>query len=365
LAQSVSKTVSLIIPSRGRSLKLQNLVASIAAQQLPSGWAIETIIVIDGEGDPPDCPSSIHPRIETIEHAGAGAARNEGIRRSTGEILVFLNNDVVLQPGFVDAHIHAINAGHRAVVGHSPWKPVHDPTLFDAFVAHTPAIFAQSDLVPNALHDFRSAWTLNLSIARSVIEVVELPFDPDLRPVYYEDLEFAHRCLGGMPEIYYEPKAVAIHDHRVSIAEYVRREALLGMMSVALHESSPACFDLLFRIDPETHAEAARPMVEMDTPDHRRLLASFVEQSVQPISSIDDQTDAVSRLFVSHLPLKRRAFRLGLIAQLDRAPAWNHRLSEAASIVRADAVFGALIEHSDPHPMATHKKTPPAFREGC
>lgn len=354
MAQSASKTVSLIIPSRGRSLKLQNLVDSIAAQQLPSGWAVETIIVIDGEGDPPDCTSSIHPRIQTIEHAGAGAARNGGVRRSTGEILVFLNNDVVLQPGFVDAHIHAIKAGHRAVVGHSPWKPVHDPTLFDAFVAHTPAIFAQSDLIPNALNDFRSAWTLNLSIPRSVIEGVGRPFHPEIRPVYFEDLEFAHRCLGGLPSIYYEPAAVAVHDHRVTIAEYFRREILLGMMSVVLYESNQACFDALFPIDPGSHAQATEAQLKLDIPDHRRLLALFVEQADQPVPSIDEYRDEASRLFVSHLPLKRRAFRLGLIAQLEQSLTWGERVEVAARIARTDPVFERITDSSE----SAHRKRP-------
>lgn len=351
--------MSLIIPSRGRSLKLQNLVDSIAEQALPSRWTLETIIVIDGEGEPPNCPDSINPSTITLEHAGAAAARNVGIKRSSGEVLVFLNNDVILSAGFLAAHIAAISSGHQAVLGYSPWKSATDPTLFDAFVTHTAAIFDQSRLVARALHDFRSAWTLNLSIARSVIERVEQPFSAELRPVYYEDLEFAYRCLGAAPSIYFEPSAVAIHDHRVTIGEYIEREVLLGMMSTVLSETNSACFDALFPIDPQAHADSVRAQLELDAPDHARLLAMFVELSEHLVSSIDDERDLAHRLFVSHLPIKRRAFRLGLTAQLDRAITWDDRISEAQRIVRTDPVFAKL-----PNDQMGAQKTPDAIRTG-
>ena len=345
MAQSAQNTVSLIIPSRGRSLKLQNLIDSIAVQAVPAGWRVETVVIIDGEGDQPRPPPGVDLSIHTIEHSGAAAARNEGIDNSAGEVLIFLNNDVVLMPGCIAAHIAAIRDGHRAAVGHSPWKTPADPRLFDAFIAHTPAIFAQPSLVPHALHDFRSAWTLNLSVARSVIDGVLHPFTPGLRPVYYEDLEFAHRCLGGAPAIKHEPGAIVVHDHRVSIGDYFRREVLLGMMSVVLGETNPACFDALFPVDPESHAGAARPILGLDEPDHRRLLALFIQRGARRIQSVDDSQDEASGLFVSHLPLKRRAFRLGLLAQLDRAVPWDERLGEAARVVRMDPVFGGLPDH--------------------
>ncbi|MCA9302922.1 MAG: glycosyltransferase [Phycisphaerales bacterium] len=359
-----TQTVSLIIPSRGRSLKLQNLVDSIASQEIPEGWGLETLIIIDGEGEPPICPPKINAGVHAIGHAGAGNARNEGIRRSSGEILVFLNDDVVLQPGFIAAHVGAIRAGHKAAVGHAPWKPPGDPTLFDAFVACTPAIFAQSSLVPGGLHDFRAAWTLNLSLARSVIEEIEHPFHPEIRPVYFEDLEFAYRCLGGAPAIVYEPRAIAVHDHRVSIGEYFRREVLLGMMSAVLCETNRRCFDALFTTEPRAHAQGARPMLDLDTPDHRRLLAYFVEQAETRIDPLGDQHDAASRLFVSHLPLKRRAFRLGLIAQLDERLAWDQRVPRAAEVLSEDAVFSGLGSPANQAHEKRPMRTAPGVQSG-
>jgi glycosyltransferase involved in cell wall biosynthesis len=351
--------VSLIIPSFGRSRKLQNLVDSVAEQILPSGWIIETIIVIDGEGDPALCDASINPSTITIEHAGAAAARNEGIKHSCGEILIFLNNDVTLTQGFIAAHITAISDGHQAVLGCSPWKAASDPTLFDAFVTHTSAIFDQSSLVHGTLRDFRSAWTLNLSIARSVIDRDDELFCERIRPVYYEDLEFAYRCLGDAPSIYYEQDAVAIHDHRVTIVDYIEREVLLGMMSAVLSGENPECFRALFPMDPRQHADAVRAQLAVDVSDHTRLLRMFIEQSEQRVDSIDEHRGSARRLYVAHLPIKRRAFRLGLIAQLDRAVAWRDRVGEAQRIVRTDPVFAQLASVK-----TGAQKTPDAMSTG-
>ena len=353
-------TVSIIIPSRGRNTKLQALVESIAAQALPDGASVETIMVLDGEGGTPEIPDGLESEVLTIEHAGAGAARNAGINRSTGELLLFLNDDVVLEPGCVAAHLRAFDNGHRATVGHSPWKPLPDPCVFDALVSHSPAIFDQSALVPGGLHDFRCCWTLNFSIRRAELEGHMRPFSPAIRPVYFEDLEFAHRVLGPSPSVYYEPAAIAVHDHRVTPRDYFARETLLGMMSVVLYSENPACHDSIFPMPPAAHARITSPMLELDAPDHRRMLKAFTTRAAEWIPDVPRSRAPAMDLYNMHLPLKRRAFRLGVIDAIDRLDEdWVSRPSRARSLLNEDPVFEGLAGRG-----TSEEKTPDATSTG-
>ncbi|MBL4591464.1 MAG: glycosyltransferase [Phycisphaerales bacterium] len=354
---TVHTLVSIIVPSRGRSSKLQSLLDALAAQALPESIAIEVIVVIDGDGDRPVLPDGLAGQVIEVEFGGAANARNVGIKQSSGEILLFMNDDVMPDQGCVQAHVAAISKGHRAVVGDSPWASDNEQSLFDVFIAHTPSVFDARSLVPHGLHDFRSAWTLNFSILRSAIEGINEPFNHEIRPVYFEDLEFAFRCLGTDPVIYYEPAARVVHHHRVCIGEYFKREILLGMMSAVLFEHNRDCHDAIFRITPKEHASIAEPMLKLDAPDHRRLFSVFTDRAHKPASVYQDPIAESQLLHTMHLPIKRRAFRLGLCAEINRGGIdWDQRIAIAADLYRNDQVFGqpAINQASPNRAEPTH-----------
>ncbi|MCA9279104.1 MAG: glycosyltransferase, partial [Phycisphaerales bacterium] len=225
---SVRTCVSILIPSRGRSAKLANLLDALSDQVLDDNVEIEVIVVIDGDGTPPDVPVSLDVQLHRTVHVGAGAARNIAMSCARGQLLLFLNDDVVPEPRCVMAHVRAHDGQHPMVLGYSPWLQPEQPTWFDAFVQHTPCIFGQIPTHDGALLDWRSAWTLNLSVKASCIASQNARFDECIRPVYFEDIEFAYRLFGHDRAIWYAPEAVALHDHRVTMREYFAREVLLG-----------------------------------------------------------------------------------------------------------------------------------------
>ncbi len=347
--------VSIIVPSRGRSDQLQRLVDALATQQLRRAQSFELIVVIDGDGSPPSFPQGLCARTISVGFGGAGNARNVGVEHAKGDILLFLNDDVVPCDGFVQAHVDAIKKGHLAVLGQSPWGGGFARTLFDEFITHTPSIFDAGSLVPFGLHDFRSAWTLNLSIRRSAIRDQHPPFDREIRPVYFEDLEFAYRCFGDQPIIYHEPKALAVHHHRVCIEEYFKREVLLGMMSAVLYHRNQPCHDRIFAQSPEEHARASAPMLPIDAPDHRRILKAFTDLARTRAGDVVDPIEQAKAMYIMHLPIKRRAFRLGLCAFINDGPiAWDQRIPRAAELLAADPVFSTLVRMETEHRIAEH-----------
>jgi glycosyltransferase involved in cell wall biosynthesis len=87
------KKVSVIIPAYNKAEYTRRTVESVLAQTYPH---IEIIVVDDGSKDQtPSVMAGYGNRIEYIYKANEGAcsARNEGIRRATGEYVAFLDCD--------------------------------------------------------------------------------------------------------------------------------------------------------------------------------------------------------------------------------------------------------------------------------
>ncbi len=341
--------MSVIAPSRGRSSKVSTLLHGLAGQRLPDGVDLEVIIVIDGDEpensaalDTPEASDRVSFEVLTQPFGGAAAARNRGINAAKGDAFLFLNDDVVASDDLVAAHVRRLDGGARAVLGAAPWRAPAESTIFDAFVARTPAVFRPltGDATGAAL-DFRHAWTLNLSVRRDAI--VQAPaFQPDLRPVYYEDLEFAYRQFGPAPMITYAPEASVEHDHEMTAEAYFLREALLGVMSTVLFEANRECHDAIMPGPPREHAEAVRGGLAWDVRDHARLLRGFLAAGAAPAAG--EVASDVASLYVQHLPLKRRAFRLGLIAAVDAPETpWTDRAALGSAALRRDSVFAELF----------------------
>jgi glycosyltransferase involved in cell wall biosynthesis len=89
-------SVSVIIPVYNEEKEtLNNTIASLQRQHLD----MELIVVDDGS----DVPVEVEGLdIVRIEHKGAGAARNEGLKRAKMDYVFFLDADTVLMPGSLE-----------------------------------------------------------------------------------------------------------------------------------------------------------------------------------------------------------------------------------------------------------------------
>ena len=336
----------MIVPSRSRSTKLVDLAEALARQHLPSGLSLELVVAIDGDGEPNALPAGLETTVLAEDFVGISDARNKAIAASGGDLLVVVNDDIVPSTGFIAAHAraHATQAGVRAVVGESPWRSWEQPTVFDMFVAHTPALFDRGSLRPRQMQGFRSAWGLNISYRRASIVEHDGPYAGPLRPIYFDDVEFAHRVFGEEACVYHEPDALAEHNHRVGVREYFWRETMLGVMAPELHAVNPRCYDAIFPLPPADLAARGADGLELDIRDHTRLFEWFTRYAAEPAETLGTSpAHGTKGLFAAHLPLKRRAFRLGLRAAMQQPDLpWQSRPELATRTVAEDEVFAAL-----------------------
>jgi len=106
-----SKRVSVIIPSFNSAKSLFLTLKSLASQNLSveERRLLEVIIVDDGSFDETErVVKNFHPnfKLKYIKqnNLGRGAARNLGVSISKGEILIFIDADVILEKNFIKEH---------------------------------------------------------------------------------------------------------------------------------------------------------------------------------------------------------------------------------------------------------------------
>jgi len=111
--------VNVIIPTYNRKELLRRTLASLAQQTFPAD-RFEVIVVDDGSSDGTEAlarntfPFSLRYLRKTNQ--GATAARNRGAKHSKGEYLVFVDDDIVLEPITLAALVNELSLCQRTII---------------------------------------------------------------------------------------------------------------------------------------------------------------------------------------------------------------------------------------------------------
>ncbi|GAA3581179.1 hypothetical protein GCM10022419_073360 [Nonomuraea rosea] len=110
-------TVSVVIPAYGGQDKLDLALAGLARQTYPARLT-EVIVVDNGSTPPLRLPATRPPGTRLIVCAtpGRANARNAGLAAATGDVIHWLDSDVVLTPGAIEAHMRWHHAAPYLVV---------------------------------------------------------------------------------------------------------------------------------------------------------------------------------------------------------------------------------------------------------
>ncbi len=174
-----SLPASIVIPTRGRPSYLEVALASVAAQAVEAG---AEVVVIDDAG-PSERIRALAERFDARyvahpEPLGLNVARNTGVARSSGELVVFVDDDVKVLPGWLAAILAGAERHPRVDVFTGPIRPVLEGGGPRACGGEGPPI---TSLDLGAVDtDARYAWGANMAIRRSALERVG-PFDVSLK----------------------------------------------------------------------------------------------------------------------------------------------------------------------------------------
>ncbi len=192
----IDPTASIVIPTRARPDYLRVALASIAPQAAAAG--AELLVVEDGQ--PSHEVGALARRFGAVHlsHArplGLNAARNTGVAHSHGELVVFVNDDVEVDPGWLQALLTGAREHPDAQVFTGPIRPRLEGR--GGWSRHScgregPPI-TSLDLGPRDTDEVRFAWGANMTVRRAAIERVG-PFDATLG-LYGDEQEWQERLL--------------------------------------------------------------------------------------------------------------------------------------------------------------------------
>jgi GT2 family glycosyltransferase len=230
--------VSVIIPTRNRPSQLAETLACIARQSLTRD-AYE-IIVVDDRSTPPvaglDGTGLPECRLLRLEGVERSAARNAGAEAARGDLLVFLDDDMSVEAGFLEAHLqaHAEWPGALAV-GRVRLPDEALRTPFGRFRQDLERAALPEGRGPTSQPNFCTAQ--NASIRRTDFLALQ-GFDPLLASAEDQDLALRHTARGGI--IVFLPEAEAVHrDGNLDIRAYCRRTEWGAEATVAFCRRHP------------------------------------------------------------------------------------------------------------------------------
>lgn len=211
--------LTLAIPTLGREDVLLNTIAMFL-EQVP---APNEIIVVD---QTKDHESATESQLRNWDHLGTirwirktvasqPAALNEALKLATQPIVLFIDDDIRIEQGFIAAHLNAYKNSYIYAVAGQVLQPRQEPIENAEKVT-----YPRKGILKDVGFPFHSSSACfiengmsgNLSVRRSVALQIG-GFDENfLPPVSYRfDNEFCKRLIQAGGKIWFEPKARIYH----------------------------------------------------------------------------------------------------------------------------------------------------------
>ena len=217
--------ISVVIPTRDRASHLSRSLQALARQSF-SRERFEVLVVdnasTDNTGEVASQFEKTFPHFKLLSETqlGAARARNCGIRESAGELILFIDDDVIPGPRLLDEHWRAHQRHpESAILGRVtfPWTGRESP--FRWLLTHRPEYlqsyrFDDPDNVP-----FNHFYSCNASVPRSFFPRVGL-FDEGFRGYGFEDTEFGYRLVRSGSRLVFNPQAEGLHDFQRTFVRF-------------------------------------------------------------------------------------------------------------------------------------------------
>ena len=236
-AEGVTPAASVVIATFNRADSVVRLLRALDVQTLPAP-SFE-VIVVDDESTVAVAPVveraglARSPLVIRQPNGGPAAARDTGIRRATGRVIIVLDDDMIVAPEFLAEHMamHA-DTTRRVVLGRLRVPEGHRLQLFERMqLALLDRLFDEV-AAGRQRPAGKDVYTGNVSFLRADYLAVG-GFDRSLR--LSEDAELGLRLERAGAQVVLSERAAALHasDH-ASLSAWMRRSVAYGAADAAI-----------------------------------------------------------------------------------------------------------------------------------
>ncbi|MGB7564122.1 MAG: glycosyltransferase family 2 protein [Prochlorococcaceae cyanobacterium] len=244
--------ISVVIPTYNRRPILEKCLRALEQQRLAAPIVgYEVVLVDDGSTDDTiewlerEAAAFPHVRLIRQDHGGPAEGRNRGVANARGDVIVFIDSDLVVTADFLLAHARALS---RA------WDLQGNRLCFTYGAVINTSNFENPTAEPHKLSDLSWAYfaTGNVAIDRTLLESTGL-FDLGFRLYGWEDLELGERLRRQGVQLVRCPEAVGYHWHPALRLEQVpdlirveRERAKMGLVFYRKHPTRRVRFIIQF-----------------------------------------------------------------------------------------------------------------------
>lgn len=208
--------VSYVIPTLNRPTSIVELVNQLLKQDYPDAFEI---VVVDQSANPNELLQRLAARDRRLvylrrEKVGTTGARNQGVKQSRGEIIIFLDDDCrVDDPGFTTTH--AKNYTEKSIGGVGGRVIDEDTRLNQeqtgpvCWVSPTGRVYANASGTARTLINAPRGG--NMSFRRSVIAQVGGFDERFVGNAMREETDFSLRVVEAGYQIVFDPRAEVTH----------------------------------------------------------------------------------------------------------------------------------------------------------
>ena len=343
----MSVLFSVIIPTYNRRHILFDCLEHLSRQTM-APEAFEVMVSDDGSTD--DTVAAITARshlypfsltVLTQGNRGPAAARNAGVRRSRGRMLLFLNDDAMAAPDLLEEHMKGFEQAkgeNKAIVGSFRFHDKLAGAPFGYVMQHTDALFDYSGLEDGAECGYEHFYSCNVSLPRILFD--KDAFDSAFKGAAAEDMDLGYRLQKRGVSIYYREACRCLHQHRISPADFCRINEMRGRWAALFFTKHPS---LIKRpcLTARTLKRWEREVLEEEGQAEKSL--RYIEAVERGVSGAVLSKHMLSKKAAQILPhvnlLHRHHYRCGLI----RSPFVSGSVVKDPPVVRYDIEAGRRL----------------------
>ena len=191
------------------------------------------VIVVDNASpnDNPDKIKENFPEVNLIkspENLGFAGGNNLGVKQAKGEYLLFINNDTIVPPNFIQPLVETLQKNNRIGMVSPKIKFHWDPTLIQ-YAGYTPMNkwtirnnsigYHQKDNGDfDEPKETQSIHGAAMMVPKKVVD--EVGMMTEIYFLYYEEHDWAEMVKRAGYKIFYQPKSYILHKESISTGKF-------------------------------------------------------------------------------------------------------------------------------------------------